>query len=69
MNMKFLFILILTALVVLFIIQNVTVVKIQFLFWNLQMSRSLLMFLLLSIGITIGWFLHGYMQHKSIKTK
>ncbi len=69
MNFKLILILILAGLTVLFIIQNVTVVEIQFLFWSIQMSRSLLMFLLLAIGIIIGWFLHGYLKHKKDKSE
>ena len=60
-----LLILVLVGLVVLFIIQNVAVVEIQFLFWATQMPRSLLMFLLLAIGIIIGWFLHSYIKHRN----
>jgi uncharacterized integral membrane protein len=52
----------LLGFVVLFIIQNVAVVEIQFLFWSTQMPRSLLMFLLLVIGVMIGWFLHGFVK-------
>ncbi len=69
MNYKLILMLILAGLAVLFIIQNVAVVEIQFLFWSIQMSRSLLMFLLLAIGITIGWFLHGYLKHKKVKSE
>ena len=69
MNYKMLLILILSGLAVLFIIQNVAVVEIQFLFWATQMPRSLLMFLLLAIGIIIGWFLHGYVKHREAKIK
>jgi putative membrane protein len=64
MNHKLILILILAGLAVLFIIQNVAVVKIQFLFWSIQMSRSLLIFLLLTIGIIIGWFLHSYLKYR-----
>lgn len=67
MNHKLLPILILAGLAVLFVIQNVTVVEIRFLFWSVQMSRSLLMLLLLAIGIAIGWFLHGYHTHRKGK--
>jgi hypothetical protein len=28
------------------------------------MSRSLLMFLLVAIGIIIGWFLHSFFKHR-----
>ena len=64
MNYKLLLILSLVGFTVFFIIQNVAVVEIKFLFWSLSMSRSLMMFFLLTIGIIIGWFLHGYMQHR-----
>ena len=64
MNAKLFVVLLLFGAAVLFIIQNVAVVEIQFLFWSMQMSRSLLMFLLLAIGILIGWFLHAYFKHR-----
>ena len=64
MNYKLILILILAGLILLFIIQNVAVVEIQFLFWSIQMSRSLLIFFLLGIGIIIGWFLHGYLRQR-----
>lgn len=69
MNYKLVLILILAGLVVLFIIQNVAVVEIQFLFWSVQMSRSLLMFLLLAIGVIIGWFLHSHLKYQKGKFK
>ncbi|MBN2538651.1 MAG: LapA family protein [Deltaproteobacteria bacterium] len=59
MNTKLVISLILAGLAVLFIIQNVTVVEIRFLFWTLSMSRALLMFFILAIGIIIGWTLHS----------
>ena len=67
MNYKLVTVLTLAGLAVLFIIQNVTVVEIKFLFWSLQMSRALLMFGLLTIGVLIGWFLHSYLNHRRIK--
>jgi uncharacterized integral membrane protein len=44
-------------LVIVFTLQNVEVVNIQFLLWNFALSRVLMIFLVLGIGITIGWFL------------
>lgn len=64
MNYKLSLILLLAGLAVLFVVQNVAVVKIQFLFWSLQMSRSLLTIFLLAIGIAIGWFLHSYVRYR-----
>lgn len=69
MNYKMFIVLILAGLAVLFIFQNVAIVEIQFLFWAVQMSRSLLMLLLLAIGIIIGWFLHGYIRHRKNRSE
>ena len=59
MNAKLISCLVLTGLAVIFIIQNVTVIDIRFLFWTLSMSRALLMFFVLAIGVVIGWSLHS----------
>ena len=64
MNTKFAFILILVGLFVVFIVQNVTVVEITFLFWSFQVSRVLLLFLALLIGLIIGWILHSIAVHR-----
>ena len=57
MNAKLITIIILAGLAVVFIIQNVVVVELRFFFWTLSMSRALLMFLILSVGIILGWLL------------
>ena len=67
MNVKLILILVLAGLAVLFTVQNVAVVDIRFLFWTLSMSRSLLMFFLLAIGVIVGWLLHGYSMHRNKK--
>ena len=64
MNVKLIFALVLAGLAVLFIVQNVTVVEVKFLLWSVEMSRALLMFFLLAVGIAIGWFLHGHFKHR-----
>jgi len=56
---KLTIILILISCLTLFIVQNFQVVQIQFLFWHLDMSRSLLVFLLFSSGALTGWILRG----------
>ena len=74
MNFKLILTLAMAGMAVLFIIQNVTVVDMKFLFWTLSMSRTLLMSLILSVGIILGWLLHSYfkrsktvgMQNKSL---
>jgi uncharacterized membrane protein YciS (DUF1049 family) len=39
-------------------------VEVKFLLWSVEMSRALLMFLLLAVGIVIGWFLHGHFKYR-----
>jgi len=56
--------LILIGLVVIFVIQNVAVVEIKFLLWSFEMSRSLLYFIIIAIGIVSGWLLNSYYKHK-----
>ncbi len=69
MGIKLLFVLVLAGLAVLFIVQNVAVVEIQFIFWSVQISLPLLMFLVLFIGITVGWFVHSYMNYRKAKSQ
>lgn len=56
----------LLLLVVIFIVQNASVVDIQFLFWKISMSRSLMIFFVLAIGVVIGWIttVHFYKKHQ-----
>lgn len=69
MNYKMILILILSGLTLLFVIQNVAIVEIQFLFWATQMPRSLLIFLLLVVGFIAGWFVHSYASRREAKSK
>ena len=64
MNLKLIFGMMLTGLVFLFVAQNATVVEIRFMFWQVTMSRSLLVLLLLAIGIMAGWLLHSLSRHR-----
>ncbi|MDH3328152.1 MAG: LapA family protein [Desulfobulbaceae bacterium] len=67
MNNKLIISLVLAGLAILFVIQNVAVVEIRFLFWTFAMSRSLFMIFLLAIGIIVGWLLHSYILHRASK--
>jgi lipopolysaccharide assembly protein A len=69
MNAKLIIGIILAGLAAIFIIQNVTVVDMRFLFWTLSMSRALLMFLILSVGIILGWLLHGSFSKRKSGTR
>lgn len=56
--------LILLVMVIIFIVQNATVVDIQLPFWKVPTSRSLMIFFVLAIGIVIGWITAGHFSKK-----
>ena len=56
--------LLLGGLLVLFIVQNAAVVEIRFLVWTFAMSRALMIFFVLAIGVLLGWLMHGRVAHK-----
>ena len=62
-----LLVLILAGLVVIFIIQNVAIVDVQFFTWSVSIPRSLLIFIVLGVGIMMGWFFKSFtkLQKKS----
>jgi|WetSurMetagenome_2_1015567.scaffolds.fasta_scaffold114467_3 hypothetical protein len=62
MNYRLTLILILSGLTSLVIIRNVVAEEIQYKFWSIQISQSLLIFFLSVVGIIMGWFLHGYLK-------
>lgn len=66
MSYKWILGIVLAGMAVVFIAQNVAVAELRFLFWTLSMSRALMMILILSIGVILGWLLHSYFNR--IKT-
>jgi uncharacterized integral membrane protein len=65
LNYKKIISLVLAALTILFILQNIAVINISFLFWTFFISRSVLIFLVLLIGIVIGWLLCSSPKRKA----
>jgi uncharacterized integral membrane protein len=63
LKMKIILGVILAGLAFLFIIQNISVIDIRFLFWTLSISSALLMVLLCLTGFILGWLLHSYSMH------
>ena len=55
MKWRILLTIVLLILVMIFAVQNATDVEIRLLFWQVAFPRSLLIFLMLLIGIVIGW--------------
>jgi uncharacterized integral membrane protein len=68
MNAKLITSIILAGLAAISIFQNAGMVEMKFLFWTLSMSGALLMFLILSAGIFLGWLLHGSFSRRKIRT-
>lgn len=66
MNYKAYIGLALLLLVLLFIVQNAAVVEIRFLLWKFSLSRSLMIFFVLAIGIAVGWITGGHLQRKKM---
>ncbi len=63
MNLKFGLIIFLAALFGLFVLQNIEQVQVSFLFWSISMSRVIMLFFVISMGIVIGWLLRGHFMH------
>jgi uncharacterized integral membrane protein len=49
----------LILLVMIFAVQNTATVNIRLLFWDVALPRSLLIFMMLLIGVVVGWFLRS----------
>lgn len=69
MSIKLLMVLFLAGVLVLFTIQNVAVVDIQFLFWSVSVSRSLVICIVFGVGILIGWFLKSDILSPGVKRR
>jgi lipopolysaccharide assembly protein A len=67
MNIKLALIVILSGIVLVFVMQNVAAVEVTFFFWSISLSRALLIFFALAIGVLIGWFLHSYVEYRRTK--
>ena len=69
MSLYLALILALAAVALIFTVQNVTAVDVNFLVWTISMSRALLIVFTLSIGFLLGWFLHIYYSYRRASRK
>ncbi len=53
---------VLLVLVLVFIVQNTSVVTVEFLFWGFPISRALLIFLTAITGFVVGWFIRSVIR-------
>lgn len=68
MNARLIVSIALIALLLLFSAQNYQVVRVRFLFWHLDMSRAVLILLVLAAGIIIGWILSSWRRRSRPST-
>jgi uncharacterized integral membrane protein len=67
MSFSLTLVLALAGIALIFIIQNVAAVDVNFLLWTVSMSRALLMIFTLAIGFLLGWFLHSFYTYRRSK--
>ncbi|MGB4088532.1 MAG: LapA family protein [Smithellaceae bacterium] len=67
MNFKIILVIILACLVLVFVAQNIDIVSLKFFYWEIAMSRAVLIFFSLLIGFMIGWFLKSYLSYRKEK--
>lgn len=70
MNFKLISGLLMICLILVFTIQNITIVKTRLFFWSIEISLVLLILILLVLGMVAGWLLNDYFTHrKKIKSQ
>ncbi len=68
MKSKIIIMLVLIGIFILFIIQNIEVVNIHFLFFSFPVSQVLLLFIVFTIGIIVGTMLPGILSNNKKKS-
>ena len=63
-NLKLTVGLLLASLIVLFTLQNAEIVELRLFLWKLSMPRALMIFLVLVVGIVLGWILNELKRQK-----
>ena len=55
------------GIVLIFTVQNVAAVEVNFLLWTVSISRALLIIFTLAIGFLLGWFLNSFRTYRKRK--
>ena len=55
---------VLIGLVLVFAVQNVADVEVQFLIWSFALPRAILIVVVFALGMLIGWVLHSLRRRK-----
>ena len=65
MKVRYVIVLILLALLIIFVLQNTKVVEVQFYFWQLSMSRALMLIGVCILGFVGGWLARIFYENRS----
>ncbi|MGQ9642226.1 MAG: lipopolysaccharide assembly protein LapA domain-containing protein [Ignavibacterium sp.] len=68
MKAKVIIMLILIGIFILFVVQNIEIVNIHFMFFSFPVSLVLLLFIILAVGIIVGMMLPGILTSKKKTT-
>lgn len=63
-NLRPIVLIVLVGLVLVFAVQNVADVEVQFLIWAFSMPRAILIAVVFALGVLIGWILNGLSRRK-----
>lgn len=63
-NLRPILLIVLIGLVLVFAVQNVANVEVQFLIWSFSMPRAILIGVVFALGVLIGWILYGLNRRK-----
>ena len=63
-NLRPILLVVLVGLVLVFAVQNVANVEVQFLIWSIAMPRAILIAVVFALGVLIGWILHGLRRRR-----
>lgn len=64
MYFKLLTAIVLLVLVLIFIFQNVEMVQIQFLVWQVETARGLMALIIFLVGVVTGWLGRSQLAHR-----
>lgn len=67
MNFKIILLIVVACLGVIFVTQNVSAVTVSIFFWKISLSLALLIIFVLTMGFTLGWFLHSFLAYQKMK--
>lgn len=63
-NVRLISALVLAALIVILVLQNTEATTVELFAWSITTSRALMLFVVLAIGVAIGWLLRSLRQRR-----